>query len=138
MKRAKLDPEAVTRIVIMASMTPPSVEVTPDTELEARRADGLLDVGWHYLIDRNGQAHCGVPDDERGNLLPRYARTSIVIKLVGGVDEAGNPTKNFTPPQLKELRYLMTDMLHAFGYAKPALYRDLFKGVNPVINHEDY
>ena len=138
MRRAKLHPDEVTRIVLMASMTPVDMEVTPDTELAARKSDGLLDVGWHYLITRDGHCHVGVPSDERGNRLPRYARTSIVIKVVGGWSDEHMATKNFTHNQMWAVGQLVRNLRKKYPLAQPTLYRELFKGVNPVFGHEDY
>ena len=137
MKSAKLEPEEVTRIIIVATMTPNHSNGLAET-LSKRHRAGYADIGCHYFIAANGQPCNGVPDTDRGTYVSRYARTSIVILLNGGANKSGQPVNNFGLKQLVTLRRLVGKMTALYPNAKPTMYRELFRGVNPVIEHEDY
>lgn len=137
MKRAQLRPEEVSRIIIVATMTPPSEEGLADW-IAARSLGGYRDVGFHYYIDSLGGIVAGVSDSERGGIVPRYARSAVVVLLQGGADKRGEPFNNFDLGQMQSLRLLVNDIQKKYPKAQPTLYRELFRGVNPVFAHEDY
>lgn len=139
MNRAKLIPEEVKYIILVSTMTTPEEAVTVESELAARKLEGFLDVGWHFLIGVNGRAAIGVPVDERGSMVARYSRDSIVVKVVGGRNLQGEPTNTLTASQAWTLAMLNRRLIAShYPEAQPTLYRELFKGVNPCFTHEDY
>lgn len=137
MNRAKLKTEEVTRIIIVATMTPPSKEITVESLLKQRRDQGFVDVGWHYFIGTD-RLEAGVPLDERGSYVSRYSKTSVVVLLSGGKNEDGEPAPSFTTEQLQSLDVVVRGVQMMYPNAAPTMYRELFRGVNPVIDHEDY
>lgn len=83
------------------------------------RAQGWRDIGYHYVIKRDGTIEKGRPDDMPGAHEPRINSQSIAVCLVGGAPPAGSEAarkglgeNNFTPAQWASLKKLVTD-LHA-------------------------
>ena len=64
---------------------------------------GWKDIGYHYVIKRNGVLETGRPIEQAGAHCTGYNANSIGICLVGGIDNAGMPQDNFTPEQFEKL-----------------------------------
>ena len=121
MRRARLKPHEVTRVILTATMSPEHVSV--DDLREQRRADGFLDLGWHYYVDRNAMVHFGVPVTERGSYFARYGSTSVVI-LVEGDGSHSNE-------QFLAIARLIETVQREYPNAVPTLHSELFRGTNP-------
>jgi len=137
MKSAKLEPEEVTRIIIQATMTVPSDTGLVDV-LSKRVRAGFTDLGCHFFIANNGNIHSSVPVTHRGTSVQRYSKSSTHILINGGSDRRGRPENNYSEEQLHTLRWAVNLLTNLYPHAKPTMYRELFRGVNPVIDHEDY
>lgn len=139
MKRAKLVTDQVTNILITATMTHPDAVVTHESLLQARRAEGYFDEGYHYHVGLAGESHSGVPYEERGSMFGRYAHNTIVIQVAGGILANGSVAgSTLTKPQAKKLKALVEAMQRVYPNALPIMHRDLFKGMNPCFDTEDY
>lgn len=107
-------------IAIHCSATPATaVNIGVDDIRAWHRKNGWRDVGYHYVIKRDGTRQKGRPDDQPGAHEPRINNRSIAICLVGGspplnspAARAGQGEDNFTPAQRAELRKLVLE-LHA-------------------------
>jgi N-acetylmuramoyl-L-alanine amidase len=89
-----------TRVLMLHdSHTPPSVLRGVHVLRWAGRKLGLLEIGYHYVIDRDGHETETRPMALIGAASRRFNRTAIHICLVGGLDEAGVPEDNFTHEQ---------------------------------------
>lgn len=86
---------------------------------------GWLDVGYHYVIRRDGTVEPGRPLTAMGAHVRGYNDRSIGICLVGGLDQNGNPKDNFTPEQLNSLERLV---LHL---------KDVFPDAEELVGHRD-
>ncbi len=64
---------------------------------------GLLEIGYHLIIDRPGWVHRLRPIDAIGSHAPGYNHLSIAICLVGGINEHGVHVDNFTTMQRESL-----------------------------------
>jgi N-acetylmuramoyl-L-alanine amidase len=71
--------------------------------------NGWSDIGYHYLIDRDGKIAEGRPVEREGAHARGYNATSIGIALIGGHGSTRNDDflDNFTPEQDKALRGLI-------------------------------
>lgn len=123
MRRARLQAHDVTRIIITATMTDPAERVTVEELLKARRADGYLDLGWHYFIDANARVHFGVPIGERGSYFPRYSSSSVVFLIEGNGE--------YSHEQFLALRRVIDTTRREYYKAVPTMHYELFKGTNP-------
>src|SRR3546814_2590860 len=54
------------------------------------RAKGWRDIGYHYVIKRDGTVEKGRPDDQPGAHEPRLNARSIAVCLVGGSPPIGS------------------------------------------------
>lgn len=85
---------------------------------------GFLDIGYHYVITRDGTLETGRPDNVSGAHARGYNHTSIGICMVGGVRQEIipattthnkrsyklHPENNFTPEQFETLDTLLTTL----------------------------
>lgn len=111
-------------------MTDPTVAQTfRDLDLRDRR-HGLTKIGYHFVIERDGKVKSGRALNEASmHDHLRLAKEAVSVCLIGGVDETGNPTNNFTDAQYD-----------AFVHLAPTLKQagiKTVKAVTPAItNHE--
>lgn len=68
---------------------------------------GWADIGYHYVIRRNGVLEVGRDESTVGAHAVGHNARSIGICLVGGIDEQGHAENNFTPAQFAALRRLL-------------------------------
>lgn len=64
---------------------------------------GWKDVGYHYVIRRDGTREPGRPTWAQGAHVEGHNNDSLGICLVGGVNEQGAAEKNFTDAQMATL-----------------------------------
>lgn len=97
----------IKRIVIHCLASKPSM----DYGLERVRADHLArgwdDVGYHYIVRRDGTVETGRPERVPGAHARGHNHDSIGVALEGGLDERGVPDSNFTANQWGSLRALV-------------------------------
>ena len=136
MKRMKLVPEEVTRIIVTATMNLPDED--PISELLIEHCEGFVeDLGCHYILMRNGTVHKPVADDERGNWFARFSPISVVVVIEGGLNSKGNPENNYSHQQLKSLKKVVVELQDKYPVAEVTMHREIFYGANPVITKEE-
>lgn len=86
-------------IVIHCAATKPTMDIGLREIRQWHTQQGWLDVGYHYIIRRDGTVETGRPKDVVGSHVKSYNSVSLGICLVGGIDAAGKPEDNFTPEQ---------------------------------------
>lgn len=69
--------------------------------------NGWSDVGYHFVIKRDGTIQRGRPVWAVGSGAAGYNSHSIHVCLVGGQDNAGNPEDNFRPIQKAACAFLL-------------------------------
>lgn len=81
---------------------------------------GWKDIGYHYLIDRDGTVAKGRPIDQIGAHVSGHNTGSIGISLFGGHGSAETDMfhEHFTPAQEAALRKLLADLRKQFGIVK--------------------
>ena len=101
-------------IVVHSSQTTPEQNLSAlDIEIMHRK-DGLLSIGYHKIIRRDGLIEdgrdidtCGVHVEARGDVSNQ---NSIGICLIGGKSVTGKPDCNFTLPQFIALNGLIVEL----------------------------
>jgi N-acetyl-anhydromuramyl-L-alanine amidase AmpD len=70
------------------------------------------DVGYHWIIDRDGKVAPGRPETQEGSHVRGYNRKSLGVCLLGGHGSAATDTfeENFTPAQKQALIDLIKDI----------------------------
>lgn len=106
----KLTERKIGKIILHCSATKPSMDIGVETIRRWHKQRGFNDIGYHYVIRRDGCIELGRPLDKVGAHTKYHNRGSIGICLVGGVKEGdiSIPRDNFTPKQWKALRTLLT------------------------------
>ncbi len=122
--------QRIDHIVIHCSATPSDREIDVDTIRSWHVDDnGWSDVGYHFVIARDGQLQGGRPIHKSGAHVKGHNRHSLGVCLVGGLDAHGNPDDNFTAAQYSTLTRLVSGMSIIFPNAEVLGHRD-FPDVN--------
>lgn len=112
------------RIVLHASHT--ADHEAPNLEQWLRvngRKLGLLDIGYHYVVFKDGAHLATRPHDRFGSHTPGFNKDSIGIVLQGGVrlrpgedgEELRVQVDNFTDAQMETLRFLVGYLTEIYG-----------------------
>lgn len=126
--------QATRKVVLHDSQTPPTQSNLRHFLAVKGRAQGLLEIGYHYLILRDGKLVECRPHNSVGAHVRHRNMDSIGVCLAGGVHEpcgaVGNcqacevrsehrlcdePEDNFTPAQGETLRGLMAYLATFYG-----------------------
>lgn len=86
---------------------------------------GFNDIGYHYVIRRDGTVENGRPLEKAGAHAQGYNTRSIGICYAGGKGDNGQPEDNRTPEQKAALHKLVADLLEQFPGADVCGHRDL-------------
>jgi N-acetylmuramoyl-L-alanine amidase len=81
------------------------------------RDRGWSDIGYHFLIDRDGTVAKGRPIEKTGAHTQGHNTGTIGISLFGGWDSAATDefAENYTPQQDAALRKLIADLRAQYG-----------------------
>ena len=81
------------------------------------RDRGWSDIGYHFLIDRDGKVGLGRPIEKTGAHTQGHNTGTIGISLFGGWDSASSDEfhENFTPEQQASLLKLIADLRQKYG-----------------------
>lgn len=117
----------VTEIIVHCTATRPEwmqAASLADKTAEVRRWHvqdrGWKDIGYHYLIDRDGQIGAGRPLEQVGAHTQGHNTGTIGVTLIGGHGSAETDpfSKNYTPAQDAALRRVLANMQKRFGPLK--------------------
>ena len=81
------------------------------------KGNGWSDIGYHFVIDRNGTVHKGRPIEKIGAHTTGQNATSIGIAYIGGITNDGKktPKDTRTPAQRVALVNLVKELKATFG-----------------------
>lgn len=120
----------IDQIVIHCSATRPDADVGADEIRSWHKAKGWDDIGYHWVIRRDGTIEDGRPENSIGAHVYGHNRNSLGICLVGGIKgPEGIPTANFTRAQWGALDALVQELTWKYKSAEVLGHRD-FEGVN--------
>lgn len=97
------------RVIVHCSHTPPSVERSLEYLRAAGRVVGLLEVGYHFIIERDGWLEQTRDGDAMGSHAPKNNRDSL------GVCFALDGTEYPSGEQRRMFRHLCRTMFAAYG-----------------------
>jgi len=87
----------IRRIIVHCSATKPSMDIGADLIRQWHKLRGFSDVGYHYIIRRNGAIETGRDHETAGAHAKGHNHDSLGICLVGGVKSPWKkPDANFT------------------------------------------
>ena len=99
-------------IVVHCAATKASMDIGYD-EIRKWHVDqnGWDDVGYHYIIRRDGKLEHGRPVGFKGAHAPAVNSRSVAICLVGGMADDDGPENNFTLEQFLTLKDVINMLL---------------------------
>lgn len=102
----------INTIYVHCAATRPSMDVGVDEIRKWHKARGFSDIGYHYVIRRNGRREAGRPLDKVGAHVQGHNTGSVGVCLVGGVnqDDFTKAEDNFTKHQWIELKILLKEL----------------------------
>ncbi|PTP73722.1 N-acetylmuramoyl-L-alanine amidase [Vibrio splendidus] len=101
-------------ITVHCSATPPQQDVDVAEIRRWHKKKGWRDVGYHFVIRRNGDVELGRPLSQTGAHVKGHNKSNIGICLVGGCNADLQPEDNFTLAQRKALFGLMAALQEQF------------------------
>lgn len=99
-------------IILHDSHTPPSLKHVQQYLAVKGRSMGLLGIGYHVMVERDGTCVYPRPPSVVGSHAPLLNDRSIGVCLIGGRTEAGDAADNFTTEQLEALVENVIEPLH--------------------------
>lgn len=112
-------------IVVHCSATKPNQNIGAREIRQWHIQRGWKDIGYQYVIRRNGDVENGRPVDQIGAHAYGVNDKSVGICLVGGIGSTGLAENNFTSVQLRVLRVLCTGLQKKYPGAKVIGHRDV-------------
>lgn len=123
--RFKKSKRTITEIIVHCSATPEGRDYTVDDIRSWHKDRGFTDVGYHYIIYRNGHIVNGRDVDLIGAHCTNHNSHSIGVCYVGGMDKQNNnPKDTRTNEQKASLMSLLMDLRKLYPNAKIRSHRD--------------
>lgn len=101
-------------ITVHCSATPPQQDVDVAEIRRWHKKKGWRDVGYHFVVRRNGDVQLGRPLSHTGAHVKGHNKGNIGICMVGGCNAELQPEDNFTLAQRKALFGLMAALQEQF------------------------
>lgn len=112
-------------IVVHCAATKPTMDIGLREIRQWHRERGWLDIGYHFVIRRDGTVETGRPQDTIGAHVENHNYESVGVCMAGGIDAKGKPENNFTAEQFESLRTLLDKLKVDYPSAKIVGHRDL-------------
>lgn len=113
MGNQKFNQRCINEIIIHCSATPEGKDVTVEQIRDWHvRGNGWSDIGYHWIIYRDGSVHAGRPESKKGAHCNGHNANSIGICYVGGevADGSHTPKDTRTPAQKVALIKLVNEL----------------------------
>lgn len=105
----------ISKIILHCTATPEGMDFTVAQIRDCHLARGFSDIGYHFVIYRDGSVHKGRPLEQIGAHCKGHNACSIGISYVGGCAKDGKTPKDTrTPEQNIALHKLVDDLLNQF------------------------
>lgn len=115
-------------LVVHCTATPPQMDIGVAEVRSWHRKAGWIDIGYHFVIRRDGTVETGRPVNTVGAGVSGYNLTSIHISLVGGTDKNNEKAENnFTAAQFIALEAKLKELHKSYPNAKVQGHRDFPK-----------
>lgn len=113
-------------LVVHCSATPAHRDIGRAEIDLMHRQRGFVDIGYHYVVRRDGRIETGRPENRAGAHVQGFNSRSLGICLVGGVKADGKTAEtNFTPAQYEALDGLLRRLQPKYPTAEILGHRDL-------------
>lgn len=91
------------------------------------RKKGWADIGYHFVVRRDGRVEKGRPITETGAHVQGWNKNNVGICLEGGINDKFQPENNFTREQWRALKPLVASLRVKAPKAKIVGHRDFPK-----------
>lgn len=106
----------ITEIIIHCSATKAKMDIgVAQIRNWHVKDNGWQDVGYHYIIRRDGILEIGRPEYKMGAHCKNHNANSIGICLVGGLSDDGKAEDNFTDVQRERLRFIIKRLQNKYS-----------------------
>ena len=92
----------INEIIIHCSATPEGKDYTVEQIRQWHKQRGFSDIGYHYVIYRDGSIHSGRPIERIGAQCLKHNAHSIGVCYIGGVAKDGKTPKDTRTDAQKE------------------------------------
>ena len=133
--RFKRSKRSITEIIVHCTATPEGKDYTVDDIRRWHRQRGFADIGYHYIVHRNGHVEEGRDVDLVGAHCTGHNAHSIGICYIGGMDSANEKPKDTRTLQQKAmLMSTLIDLKKLYPNAKIYGHRDFANKACPSFN----
>ena len=107
----------ITKIVLHCSATREGQDFSVETIRAWHKQRGFRDIGYHYVIQRNGDIQDGRPVTMQGAHVKGHNKNSIGICYIGGVEDSRDYNGNLKPKdtrthqQMESLESLISSLM---------------------------
>ena len=130
--RLKKSKRVITEIIVHCSATPEGKDYTVQDIRRWHKQQGWSDIGYHYVVYRNGHVEPGRDVDISGAHCVGHNAHSVGICYVGGMDSTNRNAKDTrTLAQKAALLSLLIDLKKLYPGAKIYGHRDFAKKACP-------
>ena len=106
------------------SATPEGKDFSIDQIRQWHKNRGFEDIGYHYVVYRDGSVHAGRPENTVGAHCVGHNSISVGVCYIGGVDVDGNTPKDTrTAAQKTALRNLLISLSKKYHLKKGSIHR---------------
>jgi len=106
-------------IIIHSSLTKGAEDEGVDFMRSLHMRQGCVDVGYHFVIRRNGVVETGRPLHSIGNHCPHADEQSVGVCLIGGGDKKRQPkAPDYTIAQMASLAYTCLCLVRIYPEAE--------------------
>ena len=136
MAKVQFKPRTVTEaIFVHCSATKVSMDIGLREIRQWHKEQGWLDVGYHFIIRRDGTVETGRPVDVVGSHVAGWNERSVGVCLVGGVADNGKDFEaNFTVDQMYALDMVLRDLSDKYPKATIKAHHDVAPKACPSFN----
>jgi len=122
------------KIILHSANTIPDESIGGDEMRAIHMRKGLLDIGYHFVIRRDGIIDSGRPQFAVGNHTEEHDEDSIGICLIGGINEDYQHEDNFTQLQSRICKRLVRILIQMYPEAEIYSHNELEGGDNAFVN----
>lgn len=117
----------ISEIIVHCAATPEGKDYTVADIRAWHKARGFTDIGYHYVVYRDGRVMVGRPVGQVGSHVSGHNTGTIGISYIGGVTADGKTAKDTrTPAQRSSLLWLTSELIKKH------------RGVKKVTGHNQY
>ncbi len=125
-------------IVIHSTQTKPNADISIRNVDEWHRKRGLLKVGYHFFIKRDGVIEVGRNPNEIGAHIKEQDSTSISVCIAGGLNTRGVVAPDYVKEQIESLFVLIRTLKYMYSNAKVVGHRDLSETECPSFDVKEW